>query len=141
MRRRTSTPAADAPAGMPNSVAVPLVARAMPSRTLIVVVLPAPLRPRNPQIEPAGTARLKPRSASTAPYCLRRSDVSMTNASLTLTSCAVRSRQRRLEQAADFLVGDTAGAKALDGGRDERLPGAQLVGRLLRPSVRGYKRA
>src|SRR6476620_11667762 len=102
MRRRTSTPPASDPAGTPKTCAVPLVARATPRSTLLVVVLPAPLRPRNPQIEPAGTARLSPRKASTAPYCLHSPDVSMTKVSLTLASRAVQSRQCRLEEPPDF---------------------------------------
>jgi len=38
-----------------NTRARPAVGFAIPSSTLIVVVLPAPFRPRNPQIVPRGT--------------------------------------------------------------------------------------
>ena len=63
--RRISTLDSGASAARPNTRACPLVGRVTPSRTLTVVVLPAPFFPRSPQMEPAGTWRLKPRTAST----------------------------------------------------------------------------
>src|SRR6185295_18217815 len=91
-------------------------------------------------MEPAGTCSVNPRSASTPSYCLRRSDVSMTNRLLTVNSC-LGQRQRRLEQAPDLLVGDAAGAQPVHRGGDQGLAGAQLVGRLLRAGVGGDKGA
>ena len=64
-RRRMSTPAPDESGTRPNTRAPPLVGFVMPSRIFIAVVLPAPLRPRNPKIEPAGTCRFSPCRAST----------------------------------------------------------------------------
>src|SRR6516164_6242482 len=65
----------------------------------------------------------------------------MTKVSLTMASRAVQSRESRLEQPPDFLVGDAPCAKALDGRRDERLSGAKLIGGLLGAAVRGHKRS
>ena len=44
--------------GTPSSSACPLVAKARPSSSRIVVVFPEPLGPRKPYTEPRGTARL-----------------------------------------------------------------------------------
>ncbi len=49
--------------GMPKTCAVPLSASNRPISVLMVVVLPAPLRPRNPKMLPAGTRRSRPRRA------------------------------------------------------------------------------
>jgi hypothetical protein len=66
VRRRISTPARLSDDGRPKTRASPCVGRAMPSSTLIVVVLPAPFLPRKPKIDPSGTRRSSPRSASTS---------------------------------------------------------------------------
>jgi hypothetical protein len=42
-----------------------------------VVVLPAPFGPRKPKTSPRSTVIVRPASASTRPYCLRRSRASM----------------------------------------------------------------
>src|SRR5437867_8143526 len=128
-----STLASGASAGRPNTRACPLVGLDMPSRTLMVVVLPAPLRPRNPKIAPAGTWRLNPRSASTPSYALRSSVVSMIDASATVTSCLDQPGQLRFEQPADLFVGDAALSQPLDGAADDDLSSAQPVGHLLGP--------
>ena len=47
------------PAGTPSMAAVPLRERARPIKIRIVVVLPAPLGPRNPQIAPRGTVNVE----------------------------------------------------------------------------------
>src|SRR5713101_6912063 len=92
-------------------------------------------------MEPAGTWRLKPRSASTPSYCFRRSVVSMTIGSATLISCPAQPCQLRLEQPPDLLVGDVARAQFLHGARDDRLCRAKLVRHLFRPRVPGHERA
>src|SRR6478672_12349461 len=125
-RRRMSTPASGRSAGMPNTRAVPLVACTIPSRILIVVVLPAPFFPRNPLIEPGGTRRFRPRSASTGPYCLRRSVTSIVNGSVMVHSCLGQARQLRFEQPPDFVVFHAARVEFLDRRRDDRLRGAQV---------------
>src|SRR5262245_54398768 len=101
-------------AARPSTRAWPAVGRAMPSSSLIVVVLPAPLRPRKPKIEPAGTRRFSPRTASFASKRFRRSIVSIANASDTTSSCLGQPGQLRLEEAADFLVAQAAVAQPLD---------------------------
>ena len=54
-------------AGLPGIVASPSVGSASPSTTRIVVVLPAPLGPRNPVTRPRGTANDNPSTAVTSP--------------------------------------------------------------------------
>ena len=54
---RGSTRIAPDGIGSPSSSARPLVGKARPSSTLIVVVFPEPLGPRKPYTEPRGTAR------------------------------------------------------------------------------------
>ena len=100
----------------------------MPSSTLIVVVLPAPLRPKSPQIAPRGTRNERPASASTLPYALRTSAVSMIIPSATLTSRFRESRQLRLEQAANLFITQAPCSQLLDGFGDERLRTAKLLG-------------
>jgi hypothetical protein len=46
---------------------LPAVGRMRPSSILIVVVLPAPFGPTNPQTEPAGMARSTPSTAVRSP--------------------------------------------------------------------------
>src|ERR1700730_6603002 len=72
MRRRAS----ESPAGWANRRAWPLVGRTRPSRTLTVVVLPAPFGPRKPNTSPGWTVRSSPWSATLRPYSLRRPTVS-----------------------------------------------------------------
>src|SRR5262245_13129638 len=119
--------------GRPNTRALPAVGRVMPSSTLMVVVLPAPLRPRKPKIEPAGTCRSTPRSASTLSYALRRPFVSMAAASAISSSRLRQPRELRLEQPPDLVIRDAARVEPLDGRRHDRLSGAQVVRGFLRP--------
>jgi hypothetical protein len=49
----------------PNIRAFPPVGRVRPRSILIVVLLPAPLGPRNPKIEFLGTCRMSPSNAFT----------------------------------------------------------------------------
>src|SRR5208283_1504588 len=56
-------PAAESPAGMPKTRASPPSGFKNPISSLIVVVFPAPFRPRKPKMLPAGTSRLRPVSA------------------------------------------------------------------------------
>src|SRR6266853_491170 len=51
----------------PNRNAAPLVAFTKPSRTFIVVVLPAPFGPRKPKTSPAWTLRFRSFTASFLP--------------------------------------------------------------------------
>ena len=51
----------------------------------------------------------------------------------------VHARQCRLEQAADFFVGNPTRPETVDGGGDQRLAGAQLVGGFLGAPVRGHE--
>src|SRR5690606_5751520 len=68
--------------GLPFQRSSPESARSTPMRILMVVVLPAPLAPTNPNISPGRTVRLTPRSASFSPYRLRSSRTSSTGDSL-----------------------------------------------------------
>src|SRR2546428_6309078 len=132
-----------ASAARSNTRARPASGLTMPSSTLIVVVLPAPFLPRNPKMDPAGTCSVRPRTASTSAQVFFRSATSMTGTSATLISC-FRFRQAgelRLEQPADLVLGDAALAQPLDGGGDDGLRGAQLVGGFLRARARGDERA
>src|SRR5215471_9697608 len=56
----------------PSRRAVPASALSRPSRTRIVVDLPAPLGPRKPCTSPAATSRSSPSSARVAPKVLTR---------------------------------------------------------------------
>src|SRR4029079_8468324 len=136
-----STLVDSSPAGSPNTRASPSVGRAIPSNSLIVVVLPAPLRPRKPQIDPAGTARSSPRSASTAPQCLRSPAVSMISVSATIASCSRCGPpgELGLEQPPDLVVAQAPRAQLLDRRRHQRLAGA-VVGRLPGPRAGGDER-
>src|SRR6185503_15956380 len=129
------------PGARPNTRASPPDALVIPSRIFIAVVLPAPLRPRNPKIEPGGTCRSSPRSASTPPYRLRSSTVSTTNGSATVPSNPAEAGQFGFEQTPDFGAGDAARAQPLDGRGNRRLPGAEPVGQLLRARLRRHERA
>src|SRR5271166_2159047 len=51
----------------PPTVARPDVGRSSPVRILIVVVLPAPLGPKNPKISPGATAKEMPSTAVASP--------------------------------------------------------------------------
>src|SRR3954463_397106 len=106
-------------ASNPNTRASPPLGRVIPSSIFIVVVLPAPLRPRKPQMEPAATRRSRPRTASIAPYALHRLLVSMT-ASATLTSLA-EPGEMGFEQPTDLFVGQTSFTQFLDRTGDGRL--------------------
>src|SRR5579884_1539153 len=57
------------PIGLPSTVAEPEVGKMSPSSILIVVVLPAPLRPRKPKISPSSTSRLRLLTATTSCFC------------------------------------------------------------------------
>src|SRR6266542_4875088 len=92
-------------------------------------------------MEPGGTRRSSPRTASTGPKCFRRSDVSMTNASATVRSCSAQSRKLRLEQSSDLLVAHTPRAQPLDRRRDDGLPRTKLLGQLFSAGVRRHERA
>src|SRR5690606_31231397 len=63
--------------GRPPTSARPLVARARPSTTRSVVVLPAPLGPRNPVTVPSRTEKLRSSIAVTAPKRLVRLSTSI----------------------------------------------------------------
>src|SRR5262245_29843429 len=143
VRRRISTLGRGASAGRSNTRARPASGVTMPSSTLIVVVLPAPFLPRNPKIEPAGTWSVRPRIACTSAQVLCKSTTSTTGTSATLISC-FRFRQPgelRLEQPADLVLGHAAVAQPFDGGGDDRLRGAKLVGGFLRARVRRHEGA
>ena len=71
MWRRTSSRSRTT--SWPATSALPEVGRASVQSMLIVVVLPAPLGPRNPKTSPAATSKLTPRTASIASKDLRRS--------------------------------------------------------------------
>src|SRR3712207_6062556 len=64
----------------PLTRAAPDVGLASVQSTLMVVLLPAPLGPRNPKTSPGGTVNDTPRTASTSPYDLTRSTTSMAGA-------------------------------------------------------------
>src|SRR5450432_2951775 len=100
----------------------------MPSRIFIVVVLPAPLRPRNPQIEPAGIWRFKPRNASTPEKVFRRSVVSMIMRSSTSASRLGRVGQRGFEQSSDLILADASRSQSLDRTGDDLLRASNRVG-------------
>ena len=71
----------------------------------MVVVFPAPLGPRNPNTSPVPTSRSMPRTASSAPYCMRRSRTSIAEpvkkkqwygrAASTVPECVRDGRRRR----------------------------------------------
>ena len=63
IRRRISTEWSASMMGLPNTCALPLSHRNKPIRVLMVVVLPAPFRPKKPKMLPAGTRRSRPRNA------------------------------------------------------------------------------
>ena len=65
MLRRTA--ARSRTTSKPATLASPAVGFASVQRILIVVDLPAPFGPRNPNVSPACTARSRPRTASTSP--------------------------------------------------------------------------
>src|SRR5438128_907854 len=67
----------------------------MPSSILIVVLLPAPLRPRKPVMRFAPTRRSSSRTASTSPYRFVSAVVSITQDS---TICSPLPRRRAIEQ-------------------------------------------
>src|SRR5215813_8604470 len=81
------------------------------------------------------------RPARRTPARLRRSAVSMTNASATLVSCLRQAGELRFEEASNLLVGDAAIAQAADGVDDHGLGGAQLLGGLLCPAAGRHERA
>jgi hypothetical protein len=58
---------ASLPYGTPSKVAAPAVGRVRPSSARRVVDFPAPLRPRKPVTDPAGTAKLSSSTAVVAP--------------------------------------------------------------------------
>src|SRR5689334_5724374 len=58
-------------------VARPEVGRARPSRTRMVVDLPAPFGPRNPVIRPGATRKVRSSTAVTAPYRLVSASTAM----------------------------------------------------------------
>src|ERR1700730_11067454 len=58
--------------GRPSNSMLPEVGGARPISIRIVVVLPAPLGPRNPKKQPRGTSRSSPSTAALVPYTLRR---------------------------------------------------------------------
>src|SRR5688500_14887415 len=68
----------------PPRLAVPEVAESSPARILIVVVLPAPLGPRNPMTDPGSTVSETPSIASgpASPYRLVRSAIAMAGAGM-----------------------------------------------------------
>src|SRR5690348_3859282 len=81
-RRRIRMPDEESPGVRPKTRASPLSGRNNPIRVFIVVVFPAPLRPRKPKILPAGTLRLSPASAACPLNDFRRPCVSITNSSM-----------------------------------------------------------
>src|SRR4029078_12654068 len=97
---------------------------------LVVVVLPAPLRPRNPKMDPCGTRRFSPRSASVASKRFRRSTVSMASGSDTPSSCLGQPGELCFEQSPDLFVGQPALTQPLDRGGHDGLRRPQTVGRL-----------
>src|SRR5437868_4462102 len=68
MRRRAST----LPAGASRTRASPPLGATSPSRILTVVVLPAPLGPRNPKTSPRSTCKARSCRTVLPRYCLRR---------------------------------------------------------------------
>jgi len=64
----------------PSMRALPASGRAKPSRIRSVVVLPAPLGPRNPVTVPEGAVKLTPSTASVGPYRLLTSLTSIIQA-------------------------------------------------------------
>src|SRR3990170_315792 len=75
--------------GFPNSRLRPRSGRTNPSRQRIVVVLPAPLGPRNPKISPAGTASVTSSIPRRRPYHFVRWDVSMTASGFAIDSPSI----------------------------------------------------
>src|SRR3954471_21101728 len=73
MRRRTASPS-----GRPCQLPRPASGRTSPMAMRIVVVLPAPLDPQKPNIEPGATANATPSSTELAPKLLCRSSNSST---------------------------------------------------------------
>ena len=67
MRRRMLTPSFRSSGLRPKTLASPEVGWVRPSSILMVVVLPLPLRPRKPWIEPRSTARSIPSTAAIPP--------------------------------------------------------------------------
>jgi len=78
----------------PATLALPAVARSSVQRIWMVVVLPAPLGPRNPKLSPGMTSRSMPRTASTRPYVFTNPRTAITGersrerAGSTTCSCA-----------------------------------------------------
>jgi len=68
----------------PATVAEPSSIGSNVVSSLMVVVLPAPLGPSRPRIEPGGTEKLNPSTARVSPNRLRRPVASMTGASRTV---------------------------------------------------------
>src|SRR5437867_1040971 len=66
---------------MPKIAAAPRVGRSRSRRTRMVVVFPAPLRPRKPKTSPRWMSRETPRTACTDPYDFHRSRSEMAAAS------------------------------------------------------------
>src|SRR3954453_18233822 len=61
----------------PRSVTVPALGAMRPRSMRMVVVLPDPLGPRNPNTEPVGTARSTPSTAASSPNRFDRPSVWM----------------------------------------------------------------
>src|SRR5579863_9451594 len=81
----------------------------MPSSILMVVLFPAPLRPRNPVIRRRATRRLSDRTALEVPNCFVRSWVSITHAADILIDLLSQGgiEQFRLEEPVHFFIRQT----------------------------------
>src|SRR5271167_35656 len=66
----------------PPTIARPDVGRSNPVRILIVVVLPAPLGPKKPNISPGATAKLMPSTAVASPKRLVRRSTTTSGGSI-----------------------------------------------------------
>src|SRR6202035_214146 len=101
----------------PSSRAVPPLARIRPSRTRIVVVLPAPLGPRKPCTSPGATVRSSPSRARVRPNDLLRPATSITavmRPTLTLNS----QNHERYVSSKLYPWGGVGGVTASAGGRE-----------------------
>src|SRR5258705_10916362 len=107
---RGSTEASEDGIASPSIRMSPLVARARPSSKRIVVVLPDPFGPRNPNTEPRGTARSRESTARCRPNVLVKPTVSIARPSV--ASLIARAERRSLRGSLEALDRHGAGQDA-----------------------------
>src|SRR5258706_4386279 len=112
--RRARTASGSAAQSMPSTLARPWLGVTRVEIMRSVVVLPAPLGPRSPVMEPSGAVKLTWRTACTSPKCLARSSVSI----------KLHSQRQHEERPRDALEATTV-ELARAAGADERFDEAR----------------